>query len=81
MIDAKDAARIAVEYYRAIAGKDVSLVVEELEATEEDKFWMVKVSVTDPLQQVTMRFTSTSSAYKIIRIAAADGRVVAMKNA
>jgi len=80
MIDAREAARIALEYYRAIAGKEVVLAVEELESVEDDKFWVVKLSITDPLQQATMRYTSTSSAYKLIRIAATDGRVVAMKN-
>jgi hypothetical protein len=81
MIDAKDAASIALEYYRAIANKDLVLAVEEIEAVDDDKFWLVKISITDRLQQEAVRFTSTSSAYKLIRIAAGDGRVVAMKSA
>ena len=81
MVDAKEAARIALDYYRAISDKEVALAVEEVEAAEDDKFWTVKLSIADPLQQATMRFTSASSAYKLIKIATADGRVVAMKNA
>lgn len=76
MIDAKDAAKIAEEYFITLkAEKNVfSVSTEEVELSKDGKYWLITLGYSDmPV------FGSSILNYKIIKINVEDGKVISMK--
>ena len=84
MIDAKEAARIAIEYVRALYESDEipQLVLEEVELAKDGKFWLVTVSflrpvARSPIEAMTGQHGPT--AYKVLEVDAETGQLHSMK--
>ena len=84
MIDAKDAVRIALEYVQAMyKPEDISqLILEEVELSKEEDFWLVTVSFLPPAAKSPIEAMTSSrgtQAYKVLKIHAETGVVHSMK--
>lgn len=78
MIDAKEAVRIAIDYYKDVCGESFSgLQLEELDMTEHEDHWLVTLSyVENPLAAL---MGEPKRSYKIFKISRETGQVVSMK--
>lgn len=87
MIDVKEAANAAAEYFSKLySGKQYSdLLLEEVELSEDEKHWLITLSyaykpAAPPSASALDLFSKQSGRkYKIFKIDAATGNVEAMK--
>lgn len=88
MIDVKEATALAIEYFNKIPGyKDraKSAVVEEVELNEDEKYWYVTLSYSEPVTATPSPFDILGKTvkyykiYKIFKIDANSGKVYSMK--
>ena len=86
MIDVKEATQIAVDYLSKIPGYSSyvnSFVIEELEFSEDEKYWLVTLSYKIPISEGPFDLTGIgvkySVKYKVIKIDADSGKVYSMK--
>jgi hypothetical protein len=79
MIDARKAAQIAQQYLRSVYPDKQfpNLQLEEVELTDDRKFWMITLSYVPPDAMVLVY--PLPREYKIFKIRAEDGEVVSMK--
>lgn len=79
MINAKEAANAAIEYLKSFYTDAKSVMLEEVELSEEKKSWTVTISFEimpesgNPVKIIT-------KVYKIFRIDNNSGQVIAMKS-
>lgn len=82
-IDVKTAVRIATSYFdQLIQRKYTDLAVEEVEKTDDDRFWLVTIgySVVPTDRSPLAAFQSQGvREYKTIRIDAQSGEPISMK--
>jgi hypothetical protein len=82
-IPAREAVRAASAYYRDITGSTQPVTLEEIELTEDGRFWLVTLGMvvpalnTNPLANLMIPQSEVS--YKVFRIDARTGKVKSMK--
>lgn len=87
MIDVKQAVKISLEYIKELySGDEIrDLSLEEIEISEDNKFWLVTLAFTKQMMQhlnpmEAMTGPKYSRFYKEIKIDAESGLVRSMKN-
>lgn len=80
MIEVNDATNIAAEYLKKLFPDANNMQLEEVEISEDEKFWNVTLSYEyyDPANPSAMLF-NRKRKYKIFRINANTGDVLSMK--
>jgi hypothetical protein len=90
MIDVKDAVKIAYQHFEQLFAdvKPDEVALEEVEITEDDKYWNITLGYNDPFEKDRQNEANPLSRligparnrhYKLFRIDASDGRVLSMK--
>jgi len=87
MLDVKEAARTAAEYFATLYNPSTytDLQLEEVELTEDEKYWLITLSygsTDDPQSQVGAMLNlpiSKPRKYKQFKIDSETGKVQAMK--
>ncbi|MEW6607639.1 MAG: hypothetical protein AB1414_09335 [bacterium] len=74
MIDVKQATQNAVEYLKSMFVGVTNIALEEMELTEDEQFWLITLSYSNPEEIVGMFKT-----IKIFKVRRDTGEVVAMK--
>ncbi len=83
MIDIKEASQKAIEYLERLYPDQVlGTILEEAELTDDDRFWMVTLSVkrSAPVGAVGESVFGENRSYKIFKLLAETGEVRSMKN-
>ena len=75
-INARDAAKVAANYYEDISDERVKLSIEEVEL-DDAGFWLITLGMSDPYGIGSMG--NKVREYKIFKINADDGEVKSMK--
>ncbi len=79
MIDVKQAAQIALNYFSELnPGKLQNLALEEVELTDDEENWLVTLGYNLPTVNIFGN-GSTEREYKVFRIDAKGGKVASMK--
>jgi hypothetical protein len=83
-VDVKTAARVAAGYFDQLIQRHYSdLAVEEVEKTDDDRFWLVTIgyNVTSSERGTLVSFQGPPPVreYKIIKVDAQSGEPVSMK--
>lgn len=81
MIDLKTAAAIAINFVQDIYPKNTDFQVEEIETTEDGKYWLLTVGMYD-LTEVTNplgALISKPRKYKAVQINKETGNIQSMK--
>jgi len=80
MINAKEAANVAIEYLKSFYSGANNVMLEEVELSEEKKIWSITISFEniDPDDKTPSRINP--KMYKIFRIDNTTGQVTAMKS-
>jgi hypothetical protein len=76
MIDARDAAKAAADYYENISADRARLSIEEIEIDEDNGFWLITLGIADAFG---IGMNNRSKEYKIFKIDAESGEVKSMK--
>lgn len=94
MIDVKQAVQKAQRYIKELYPSEqlVDVLLEEVERTEDDRFWLITLSFSQPNPRTTVdpimpslnifdafRQKTLNRAYKVFKIDADTGEVVSMK--
>jgi len=75
MIDVKIATNQAINYLKDIYKEGKSIRLEEVELSEDGKFWFITLSFV--FEDVL--FASPQRVYKLLKVSSEDGQVMAMK--
>lgn len=79
MINAKEAAEIAIEYLKSFYAEAKNVTLEEVELSEEKKSWSVTISFeTLPDDGIPVKIVT--KVYKLFRIDNNAGQVISMKS-
>ncbi len=80
-IDVRTAVDRAREYFQALyPDRDPSgLQLEEVELTENDRYWMITLSHSSAPQVPFPLISPANKLYKVFKVIAATGEVVGMK--
>lgn len=76
MIDVKQATQRAEQYLKGMILGASNIVLEEVELTDDEQFWLITLSYNDPAEGIKQIFGKT---VKVFRIRRKDGEVIAMK--
>lgn len=82
MIDVKTAVQAAVRYARELYGEsnDLTLMVEEVEPSADERYWLITLSLTDRSNPfATLARANQGRSYKIFEVDAETGAVRSMK--
>ncbi len=80
MVDVKYATQNAFKYLKELQEGDIQgILLEEVEITEDEKFWLITLSFLDPEQRVPEILNIPRRKYKIFKINSTTGQVVSMK--
>jgi len=84
MIDVKQAVQVASDFIKQLYGADQlqQLTLEEVELTDDDRFWLVTLGFSRPELASPLEAFATAKQrreYKILKIHADSGKVQAMK--
>ena len=82
MIGIKEAVKAALGFAQELYGlQDAErLTLEEVEPTEDERFWMVTLGIPAALQPVELLARRTGSErYKVFKVDAETGQVLSMK--
>jgi len=77
MLEAKDAAKIAAEYYREITQDTSELTIEEVELDDKGLYWFITLGISDPYSRAIM--PKHMASYKIFKIDVSNSKVISMK--
>jgi len=82
-IDARQAASAAAAYFRDLYSNVASFSLEEVEFSEHEHCWLITLSFEIPanprLGGVLVQFQPPKTKFKVFKVDAKTGRVVAMK--
>jgi len=80
MLDVKEAARRASEYFAGLypVESNSNVQLEEVELTEDGKYWFITLSYPVPSELAALNF-NFKRKYKVFKIDAETGQVVSMK--
>ena len=78
MIDVKQATQKAEKYLTTLVPDVTDIMLEEVELTDDEKFWFITLSYKDPLagRSISNIFGKT---LKVFKIRTDNGEVMAMK--
>ena len=76
MINVKEAAEAAKAYLGQFGTDLPELLVEEVEKSEDDQFWLITLGYSET--PLAIQFGAMDRKYKLFRIGAKDGNVVSM---
>ncbi|MGA3267091.1 MAG: hypothetical protein ABSE16_09735 [Verrucomicrobiota bacterium] len=85
-IDARAAASAAAAYFKELFPNVTGFSLEEVELSEDGTHWMITLSFEvrpvpqNSLQNVNMLFQPPRTKFKVFKVDAKTGKVVAMKN-
>jgi len=77
MIDVKNATKLAVEYIKSVYSGCKEIKLEEVDSSEDDKFWYITLSFI--LKEDAEDILFIKRQYKIIKINALTGKIQSMK--
>lgn len=77
-VDARVAANAAAEYFKELYPTVTAFSLEEVELSEDGTHWMITLSFEIPPQSL-MQFQPPRTKFKVFKVDAKTGRVVAMK--
>jgi uncharacterized OB-fold protein len=80
MINAKEAANVAIEYLESFYSDAKKVTLEEVELSEEKKIWSITMSFENVDPEDKNPATINPRVYKIFRIDSTTGQVTAMKS-
>jgi hypothetical protein len=79
-IDAKEAAKIATEYYRDVTRDFDQTSVEEIEVSDDKKYWLITLGIRKTVNDtVSALYGKTRITYKVFQVDAENGDVLSMK--
>jgi hypothetical protein len=80
MLDVKEAAQKASEYFTGLYSdqKIPNVQLEEVEITEDGKYWLITLSYPVPPELAALNF-NFKRKYKVFQIDAKTGQVISMK--
>ena len=78
MITVKEAQDVAVKYLRDLYPKIRDVVLEEIELTEDERYWLITLSYRRLDVSIALGILPPKQ-YKVFKINAAKGQVVSMK--
>jgi hypothetical protein len=82
-IDARQAASAAAAYFKELYPNVVSFSLEEVELSEDGSHWLITLSFEIPanprLGGVLVQFQPPKTKFKVFKVDAKTGKVVAMK--
>ena len=78
MITAKEALDVAVNYLREFYTKISNILLEEIELTEDERYWLITLSYRKVDASIALGILPPRQ-YKVFKIDAAKGQVVSMK--
>ncbi len=78
MIDARAAAKKAREYFTRSYSDAANgpILLEEVELTDDRKFWLITLSYTPPPENPLLPFIPSGRKFKTLKISAETGEVV-----
>lgn len=79
MINVKQAVKIAHDYLASLYPEARSVELEEIERTEDEKYWLITLGYWAPGGQLFASPLSFEKKYKSLRVDAESGQVVSMK--
>jgi len=79
MIVVKDAISKAISYFRNLCPEYKSITLEEVELSEDEKYWLITLGGSEVIDFVNMRPSLTSKEYKIFKIEYDTGKFISMK--
>jgi hypothetical protein len=80
MINAKEAANVAIEYLKSFYPGAKNIMLEEVELSEEKKSWSITISFENIDPEDKNPSNIFPKMYKIFRIDNTSGQVTAMKS-
>jgi len=81
-IDARQAASAAAAYFKELYPTVISFSLEEVELSEDGSHWLITLSFdinTNPGLGALMAFQPPKTKFKVFKVDAKTGRVIAMK--
>jgi|ERR1035441_1849701 hypothetical protein len=84
-VDARAAANAAAEYFKELYPTVTAFSLEEVELSEDGAHWLITLSFEVPisrlssLSNVALAFQPPKTKFKVFKVDAKTGRVVAMK--
>ena len=79
-IKAQEAAKIATEYYKEVTGDYNQPAVEEVEISEDNKYWLITLGARRSSgDAISDLYGKTEIEYKVFKIDAQNGNVLSMK--
>ncbi|MGI9104681.1 MAG: hypothetical protein ACR2G4_00370 [Pyrinomonadaceae bacterium] len=81
MIDVKQATQSATNFISGLYSTEVisNSMLEEVELSEDGKYWLITLSFSAPSSSVSLLFSSGGRRYKIFKVDTDTGEVVSMK--
>ncbi len=81
MIDLKTASGIAIEFVQKIYPENGDFKVEEIETTEDRKYWLITVGMYDysDVKGTLAALVTKPRKYKSVQIDKENGEVISMK--
>jgi hypothetical protein len=81
MIDAKEAATKAMEYFTSLypSPQFRPILLEEAELTDDKKFWLITLSYTPQQTNPFQAFGPAAREFKVFKLNSNSGEVVAMR--
>ncbi len=80
MIDARTASDKAIEYFKAFFPDAKKVHLEEVELTDDKKYWLVTVGYdSDDLAAPTQLIIGRSNKYKVFKVDADSAEILSMK--
>jgi hypothetical protein len=80
MINAKEAANVAIEYLKSFYSAAKNVMLEEVELSEEKKIWSITISFENIEASDNSPSRIIPKMYKIFRVDNISGQVTAMKS-
>jgi hypothetical protein len=82
-IDARQAANAAAAYFKELYPNVISFSLEEVELSEDGSHWLITLSfeipTTNSLSMALLPFQPPKTKFKVFKVDAKTGRVIAMK--
>ncbi|MDT3740874.1 MAG: hypothetical protein RO257_15400 [Candidatus Kapabacteria bacterium] len=81
MISNKEAAQKAIEYLENFYDETKNILLEEVELTDDNKFWLITLSYDSklPMSALDIAVGKNNRSYKIFEVSTTKGEVKSMK--
>ena len=78
-IDAKKAAKIALEYLEDLFPDSSGYELEEIDTSEDERFWLITIGMVDNNSPTLTTLSGKAKKFKIIKIDNKNGNVKSVK--